>query len=243
MSRGHNLQPSGANEKCVHCARTLEKKTKDHVFPRSWYPDTTPSSTQRWTVPSCGECNGQSGQREKELFVRLALCVDPRKIEVAGLSERAVRSFGIDVAGISEHELRVRQALKGKILSEVRPHVPGDPTFPGLGPHPGFPVNKQLEIPFPEQLIKEVSRKIVRGCEYILGEERIVEPPYKLEVYFAHEESVADVVKLFEGVGPATIGPGFCVQRAPAHEDPLTVMYRIKVWGTWIIYASILKDD
>lgn len=91
--------------------------------------------------------------------------------------------------------------------------------------------------------MREVAKKIVRGCEYELGDGRIVESPYKLDVYFAHENQVGDVLKVFSPFGPVQQRPGFQVQRAVAHDDPLTVMYRIKVWGAWTIYASIIKDD
>ena len=229
--------------RCVHCSKSLTKKTKDHVFPKSWYPENTPNTVQRWTAPSCDECNGQSGERERELFIRLALCVDPRNPEVEGLSRRAVRSFGVGAAGISDEERRAREALKKRILSETRSYSPGTEIFPGLGPHPGFQPDQQHVIAIRENLMREVAKKIVRGCEYELGDSRIVESPYKLDVYFAHENQVGDVLKVFSPFGPVQQRPGFQVQRAVAHDDPLTVMYRIKVWGAWTIYASIIKDD
>src|SRR5437868_4605227 len=101
--------------RCVHCHKTLTKRTKDHVFPKSWFPENTPSNVQRWTVPSCADCNGNSGEMEKELFMRLTLCVDPRKAEASGLSRRALQSMGVKVSGISTDERTHREALKAKI--------------------------------------------------------------------------------------------------------------------------------
>jgi len=170
--------------RCVHCGQNLERKTKDHVFPKSWYPDNTPSTVQRWTVPSCPECNGKSGELEKELFIRLALCVGPVKAEAAGLSRKAVGSLGVGVPGIAPEERKHREALKSKILAEVQPYMSGTECFPGLGPHPGFPEHEQVQVPIPEKLMREVAKKIVRGCEYVLGQRRIVDYPYHLEVYF-----------------------------------------------------------
>jgi hypothetical protein len=66
----------------------------DHVFPRSWYPDSTPAKVQRWTAPSCGKCNRDSGTKETELFVRMAFCVDPRKPGADGLAKQALRAVG-----------------------------------------------------------------------------------------------------------------------------------------------------
>jgi hypothetical protein len=59
--------------RCVHCGNELADETRDHVFPASWYPSTTPPEVQRWTVPSCTKCNGGLGKMERELFIRLAM--------------------------------------------------------------------------------------------------------------------------------------------------------------------------
>ena len=228
------------NMRCVHCRRALKKKTKDHVFPRSWYPKTTPANVQRWTVPSCAECNGKFGEMEKELFVRLALCVDPRKAQAAGLSKKAVESMGIGAPGISAQERKHREALKKKVLANAELYKPGTQVFPCLGPHPGFPEHQQVAIRIPEKLLREVAGKIVRGCEYELGNKRIVEAPYVVEVYFLSEEDIRDVLRIFNAFGPVYIGPGFGVRRAVAHDDPNIVMYKIDIWGAWTIYGSIM---
>ena len=80
--------------RCVHCRKILEKETKDHVFPRSWYPTNMPANVQRWTMPSCRACNQKFGEMEKEVFIWAALCVGPVKGEAAGLSRRALESLG-----------------------------------------------------------------------------------------------------------------------------------------------------
>ena len=226
--------------RCVHCRKALIKKTKDHVFPKSWYPTNTPPTVQRWTVPSCPGCNGKYGEMEKDLFIRAAMCVGPVKAEAAGLSRKAVESLGVGAAGLDPKERRHRQALKAKILKEMRPYKPGTEYFPGLGPHAGFPEAQQFEIPISEKLLKEVASKIVRGCEYVLGGKRIIEQPYAVEIYFAHEHEIEDVLRLFDRFGPAQLGPGFSVKRAVAHDERGTALYKIDIWGTWTIYASIM---
>src|ERR1035437_6096748 len=59
---------------CVHCLRFTDDITRDHVFPDSWYPESTPATVQRWTVPCCQPCNKELGVVESDLLVRLALC-------------------------------------------------------------------------------------------------------------------------------------------------------------------------
>ena len=51
--------------------------TSDHVFPRSWYPDTTPANLEKWQMPSCRQCNADFGRMEEDLLLVLALCADP----------------------------------------------------------------------------------------------------------------------------------------------------------------------
>jgi len=228
--------------RCVHCRETLKKKTKDHVFPRSWYPENTPPNVQRWTVPSCGDCNEKYGEVEKEVFIRAAMCVGPEKGEAAGLSKRALESLGVKAAGISAKERIHRQALKEKILKQIKPYVPGTAYFPGFGPHAGFPEDQQYEIRISAVQLEEVARKIVRGSEYVLGHRRIIEDPYTIEIYFADEEKIGNVIRQFDRLGPVHLGPGFQVRRAAAHDEPNTVLYKIDIWDTWSIYAAIVPN-
>jgi hypothetical protein len=74
-----SLMPKRDQKRCVHCGQVLAEETRDHVFPKSWYPETATGEIQRWTVPSCDACNNKLGGIEKVVFNRLALCVDPRK--------------------------------------------------------------------------------------------------------------------------------------------------------------------
>jgi|HubBroStandDraft_4_1064222.scaffolds.fasta_scaffold02650_4 hypothetical protein len=227
--------------RCIHCRERLIKATKDHVFPDSWYPMSTPSEVQRWTAPSCGRCNHDFGEMEKELFVRLAFCVDPQNVGASGLSKKAIRSFGIGASGLSEKERRHRVALRDKIRDEVRPYSSDDQAhvLPGMGPHPEVPAKLQFQIPIPANMLYLVSKKVVRGCEYWLANGRIIEPPYEIDVAFARELP-QDVLQSFAPFGPVYLGPGFRIRRAGAIDDPGVAMYEIVVWASWTICAGVL---
>ena len=43
---------------CIHCLAAPAEE-KDHVLPRSWYPDETSPTVQRLTVPSCKACGAR----------------------------------------------------------------------------------------------------------------------------------------------------------------------------------------
>ena len=100
---------------CVHCLKNLDKdtKSKDHVFPSSWYTDDTPSNIQRWTVPSCADCNNSFGKLEKDLFVRLAMCIDPKQAKAVGINKKLMRTFGIgpDTTDLTNQEKEIRKKL------------------------------------------------------------------------------------------------------------------------------------
>jgi hypothetical protein len=240
-----NLRRPKSDGRCIHCRQKLQEKTKDHVFPDSWYPASTPANVQRWTVPSCGPCNGDSGQLENEVFLPLALCINPQKNAAAGLSKKALRAFGIDADGqLSDDEKRIRRGVQAKIfegaepyLAEVKPHV-----LPGLGPHPQAPDNQQLQIFVPDEKLQKVFKKIVRGCEYWFADGRIVEPPYEVNIYVTYDADVPDVVRTFARFGSVYLGPGFRVRRAAAHDEPPTVLYEIVLWDTLKYFGLIDRD-
>jgi hypothetical protein len=216
--------------RCVHCLRLAETPEWDHVFPRSWYPDTTPPTVQRWTVPSCPECNRKLGQLEKDLLVRLALCVDPQSEATSGLAARALRSLGLDVDELPETEKSHRHRLRARIRSELMPRAdiaesPGQ--IPGLGPPSGQP--SEWAIPIPWAGLSIIAEKIARGCEYALMR-RYVEPPYGIRTF---SKNSAAMPEKFVSFGESLdLGPGCRVMRVFAAEDPNVVSYWILIWRT-----------
>jgi hypothetical protein len=230
--------------RCVHCLNPAGN-TRDHVFPRSWYPESTPEDVQRPTVPSCRPCNGKSGKLENYVLGRLGLCLDPRKAASSGISAKALRALGIGAEGeLSQNELKIRAKIKANLLAETRPYfqVIGRPgILPGFGPNRDFPKESQLAISVNAEKLKEVCRKIVRGLEYHVVD-RYVEPPYLLEVFFVNDEAAT---KLSSSFAPASLhlGPGFRVQRASAQDDPRHVLYEIKIWDTLLVHGSIIIPE
>lgn len=245
MQRPPAIKRPKSNGRCIHCLEKLADATKDHVFPQSWYPDTTPDVVQRWTAPSCKRCNGYFGQLEKELLVFFACSIDPTKPAAQGLYERVQRTMGIGVEGLSEEEKRHRDAQRRKLLNDARPYSADiqPHIIPGLGPHPEAPVSSQMQIKIPAESIYAVVKKIVRGCEYWLADGRIVEPPYGIEVFFP-TETPEDVRKLMVAfaLGRDYLGPGLRIRRAGAQDDPLFALYELVMWDTVTTYASILPQ-
>jgi hypothetical protein len=183
---------------------------------------------------------------EKELFVRLAICIDPTKAESSGISKSVLRSFGVGVEGLDPEEKAFRTALRNRILSDTLPlsEIGAIPLLPDLGPHDGFPLDQQRAVNIPEKLLKDVCGKILRGCEYKLNHETYVEEPHVLRIYFARDETIPDVTAFVKLAHPTALGPGFEVRRvACPPEEGYAVLYRVTLWATFKIYASIDVDE
>jgi hypothetical protein len=230
--------------RCIHCREVLVKKTGDHVFPSSWYPDVTPPTIQRWKAPSCARCNGQFGAMEQDLLVKFGLCVDPRKAAASGISKKALSALGIGVSGLSEKEMQIRKARRDKILERAKPHdkaADGPHVIPGLGLHAGFPVERQAQIEIPADAVYAVAKKILRGCEYWLAEGRIVEPPYELEVFFPSK--TPEQLEAHLKFGPDYLGPGCRIRRAVPVDEPGAAIYEIVIWDTLTLFCTILPPE
>lgn len=151
--------------RCVHCLRSSQTVTYDHGFPASWYPDTTPSNVQRWTAPSCQRCNSELGRLERDLLIRVVLCIDPKKEAVSGLASKVLRSLGLDTVGLSETEKAHRERVRAKLRAELIPYldVAGGPgAIPGLGPYENSP----WAVPIPWASLSIIAEKIARVCEH-----------------------------------------------------------------------------
>jgi len=96
---------------CIYCLGhfSAAQITDDHIIAGSWYPETTPSTVQRWTAPACRSCNNRFSSTEQYVHARLAACIDPTH-PAAGMWEKAKRSIDPKRArGRRDKEQRIRQ--------------------------------------------------------------------------------------------------------------------------------------
>jgi len=249
-------------KRCVHRLVELTKPPKsgmptetsptlDHVFPKNWFPESTPQNLNRWTVPACYKCNAELGGIEKVLLNRITLCLDLTKPELMALYQKVRKGLALNLSEqerkqIDPEELKVREAEKKKVLGEFKPLDELSPKeqkslFPGLGPwETSAP---QLSLPIKQADIVREAEKMVRGCEWKIAK-RLVEPPYSVQVYLVHEQDVPDGIwqTVQKFAKTYSIGSYFRVQRAVVHDDPLVVFYRIEFWGSIRVYAFIDKE-
>ena len=236
------MTSSTAANRCVHCLTPTDDLTADHVFPKSWYPDTTACTVQRWTVPSCRDCNCKLGELEKDLLIRMALCVDPKSEGASGLAARVFRSLGLDVESLTAEERTHREASLAKLRSELMPHskvASRSGAIPGLGPPAGAPV--KWSIPIPWAGLSIITEKIARGCEYKLRR-RFLEAPYGIRTFVMETGEVPEAYAAKSEV--FDFGSGYRIRRLFATEDPKIVLYWISIWNALHLNAIIdLEDD
>ena len=79
--------------KCVHCLKDAEERNSDHVFPESWYPDSTPPNVEKWQIPSCIPCNTDYGKLEQDFLLKVGLCLDPFEPASASIVQKSLRSL------------------------------------------------------------------------------------------------------------------------------------------------------
>jgi len=208
-------------------------RSDDHVFPTSWFPDSTSGTVQRWTVPSHRKCNNELGAIEKDVFVRLAMCADRRKVEAFGIGEKALRSLDPGAPGITHRERVHRWVQSEKLWKDIARL--NSTTLPGSD-------GKLIDISADD--LYDVAAKIIRGCEYKLGAERIIEPPYALLIQFVREKKLPEEIEQFWAeVIPVNLGPGFQIWRETCEDDPLVVLYRISIWDTVRFFAVVGQQD
>src|SRR2546422_8593980 len=110
--------PPRKNPACVYCGK-VEGIEAEHVFPRSWYPDTTPPEVQRLTVPACHACNTRFKKIEESVGHDLIMATNLDLPEAAGVYDRISRGWRLDRAK-NEQDRSHRAGRLQKILRGVK---------------------------------------------------------------------------------------------------------------------------
>ena len=226
--------------RCVHCLKHFDKRNWDHVFPRSWYPDTTPHNLWKWQIPSCVPCNTKYGELEEDLRVRLGLCISPTASASAGIAEKALRALD-PLQGRDERDRKIRQKRRERIQTEVlRGHrVPREHIYPNFHADSNASLSAQYTIPIPFNKLHELAKKIVRGIFY-LEDVKYIEPHYNIHSYPVSHEHAAHTIDLLDRYGQIYARePGILVRRVVAVEDGMSALFSITIWEKLTLYATV----
>ena len=226
---------------CVHCLKIVEHRNWDHVFPRSWYPDTTPSDVEKWKVPTCRPCNDEYGRIEHELLTTLSMCVDPKTSESSGIYGKALRSLDPS-QGKTDKDRRAREEKKQQILSQILTgdEIPKEGIYPGLGERWDRPRAEQSALFVPAKSLQRLVEKIVRGIVFI-EDQRLIDERMEIEHHVVNEAGSKEIEDALARFGVVhSRGPGIQVARAVTPEDGVSALYKITVWGQFVMYASVM---
>lgn len=225
---------------CVHCLKEVEVRTWDHVFPKGWYPEDTPADIEKWKIPSCRFCNAEYGSLEEDLGIRIAFCIGPNASGAKGIYEKALRSM--DASQGRNMKDRIRRAQKrDKYLGMLvkNPSVPESAIYPGFEERWGRPPEERIALYVPVKGLQRIVEKIVKGIAFI-EDDRLLEASVDIKHHPMHENTAAQFNDLLARFGEShSRGPGVEVTRAVTPEDGISALYKIVIWGQWIMYASV----
>ena len=224
---------------CLYCLNEHSKLTRDHVFARSWYPDSTPPNIEKWEVPSCDACNNRFSQLEDDVRRWLAMCLDRSQPAAAGIVEKAFRSIDPN-SGRSQTDGEIRHRKKIKLFQELHELD----KMPSQGVLSSFRNNweegSRMAILIPAEELDELVKKWVRGMHYITVD-RMLPLNALIEVLHLQENAAREA---FKNVIPYATrydgGPGIQVIRATAEEPGEAVSwYAIELWQQFKVYAYV----
>jgi hypothetical protein len=226
--------------KCVHCLKDVAKRNWDHVFPVSWYPDSTPPNTEKWKIPSCIPCNSSYGKIENDLRDLVGLCLDPQNPASQSIVLAALRSLNWKV-GQDPTDAQNRLARGRRIMSQTLhgKQIPQESLYPGMPQYEDVPAEDRVGILIPAEYFPRMTEKIVRGIFYI-EEKQFIEPPYLIDWYLPTKENTVHFQKTLDEFRTIYARePGLVVQRAVTFDDEPSSLFKITFWEQLSMYATV----
>jgi hypothetical protein len=230
--------------KCVHCLKTFEYLTWDHVFPEAWYPDTTKPNQYKWQVPSCEDCNKRYGALENDLLTRISFCLEYDDPACAGIAGKGMRAIDPTHAK-NEKDKKFRQAKRERILRElwVGKEIPQKHFYPNFGLYADIPIQDQVAVPISADSVNQLAEKIVRGIFYI-EDHLFIEPPYSIESFVLSEKDAQPAMEAAKKFGSVYARePGITVYRAVSPEDQVSSLFTVEIWERFKVYATVLESN
>lgn len=160
----------GSQGDCIFCLSRPAREA-EHVFPKSWYPSTTPPTVQRLTVPVCEICADEFEAAERAFKEPILMGLDPTHPDVAGVFDHLRRSWQFDKAPSLKESVR-RAATLRRLSRQVKYLVDSPnasspwrlrvPTRTPAGLHVMASPALHLERP----VAKKICEKFVRGLHF-----------------------------------------------------------------------------
>lgn len=215
--------------------------TWDHVFPKAWYPPTTPPNLEKWKVPACLKCNREYGVLEEDLFVAFGLCLDPNEPDTSALVEKALRSIDPD-AGRDGKDKKKRARRRQRVLSQLMApeQIPSHAVLPNFERPAG---GETGGIFVKARYLQRLCEKLVRGISY-LEDDLLIREPYRIQFFVVRDQEAEPIVALCQKYGTLYARePGIEIYRAVAPEDGISSAHAITIWKRLKMYAVVDARD
>lgn len=226
---------------CAHCLKYFDILTSDHVFPKSWYPETTPDNIEKWQMPSCIECNQKYSKIENDLLIRLSLGLVPGEHDSLGVTDKGLRGTNPEFGKSTKDKLR-RKKKREQLLKEIRnaSEYSDENFLPGLNNYFGLEKSRLHALQIPEKSLIALGEKIIRGVTYV-EKNIILDKKYKVEIMFLKENIQSEILEIIRKNSKTLHqGPGIIVKIATPDDDSVMGWFEILVWGKIKFYGVIL---
>jgi hypothetical protein len=219
----------------------MVQATRDHVFPKSWYPKSTPPGVQQWVVPSCARCNKLHGRNEEYLLVRLGLTYaqdHPVFGDIAAKAQRAIDPRSGKKKKDGTHRENLRRTIQRELISagpELNPHAlfPLDPTAPE---------GRHFAVGLRPDALNILAEKLTRGIAYIYDGTYIADS-HRFIVQHLHAPMEEIHAMLRRHGVHAEQGPGIQALWVAMKEDPQTRGHYYSILGRWQVYVFAVPKD
>jgi len=237
-----------ANQYCVHCLKYFEELTEDHIFPKSWYPDSTPQNIEKWVVPACFECNNKLGRIEEEVYKKIAPTMSYKDIASVSIPEKAIRLYNPSLAKDEEgkrcKEANIRKIIPDLLYTDEMPKA----IMKNCGPKEGES-GKLYLVHVSFVLLNPFAEKVIRGLEFKfrnklidpnIREIKIIHPSVEIDNIAPTEMQELNNILNTNGI-KIDRGPGFIVRHVIDKYD--TSLYHITIWGKIEIWGDVSNKN
>jgi len=225
---------------CIYCLKSYDDLTSDHVFPRSWYSDTTPPDMEKWQAPACKECNAEMGKIENRLLIQIGLCVPPFERASLGIAQKATRSLKPE-HGRNKRDVEVRRKLRQTVLEKaVDPtKMPLSAIIPQFGFHQGVDPGQELGVLVSKSDLEAIGKKLIRGTTWVI-DKTYIDAKHTIHIIFPRFPTVGPFFEDLKRFGTLySLGPGLNIIRAAADEDCQSGIYLIEIWGRLYMHGCV----
>jgi len=229
---------------CVYCLKAFDDLTSDHVFPRSWYPETPPPDMEKWQAPACKKCNAEMGKIENRLLIQIGLCVPPFERASLGIAHKAMRSLKPEY-GRNKPDAEVRGESRRMVIEKaVDPSkMPLSSILPQFGFHPEVDPSQELGVLVSASDLEAIGKKLIRGTTWVL-DKTYIDTDHSIHIIFPRTPTAGPYFEDLRRFGrPYSLGPGLNIVRAAADGDCQSGIYLIEIWGRLHMYGCVAPAE